>query len=517
MAQRIPSKESATSDRDGEASTRRPTRRSRREACATVVIPALNEAPTISAVVRFALRDPWVREVLVIDDGSVDGTPDLARKAGARVVTSSLLGKGASMQDGLAEAAAEYVVYLDADLKGLRRGLLRALIEPLRSGEADFVKARFSRAAGRVTALTARPLLRLYFPEIAHLHQPLGGIVSARRDMLRQLRFENDYGVDIGLVIDAARAGARIQEVDIGRIAHDSQGLEALSEMATQVCRVILERAAEWGRLRLSFMRQRRELDRREAGLKPQGLRLLHGAPGLALIDMDGTLLDGRFVTALADASGKSEALRPLLDHPSMDASARTRRIASIFRGVRKSTFEEVARSLPLMHGAIDLVVGLRKRGYVVGIITDSYRIAAETVRRRVFADFSLSHVMTFRGEVATGRITLCPFMLHKAGCRIHRLCKHNILLHLLEESRLPASSTIAIGDGDNDVCMLAHAGTGFAFHPKSPAVAAAAHRVIHGHLPSILTCLDAPGERPLHVDPAQAAGRAADDGWVPA
>jgi len=60
------------------------TRRHRPPGCASVIIPALNEARTIASVVRFSKRDPETAEVLVIDDGSVDGTPELAAEAGAR-------------------------------------------------------------------------------------------------------------------------------------------------------------------------------------------------------------------------------------------------------------------------------------------------------------------------------------------------------------------------------------------------------------------------------------------------
>src|SRR5690349_13432792 len=93
----------------------------------SVVIPALNESATIASVVRFAKRSPNVDEVIVVDDGSIDGTPELASRAGARVITSTLLGKGASMQDGLREANGELVVYLDGDLKGLRRDLIEVI------------------------------------------------------------------------------------------------------------------------------------------------------------------------------------------------------------------------------------------------------------------------------------------------------------------------------------------------------------------------------------------------------
>ena len=73
-------------------------------ACATVVIPALNEERRIAEVVAYALADPATAEVIVIDDSSVDATAERARAAGARVFTSSMLGKGASMRDGIAPA-----------------------------------------------------------------------------------------------------------------------------------------------------------------------------------------------------------------------------------------------------------------------------------------------------------------------------------------------------------------------------------------------------------------------------
>src|ERR1044071_129399 len=133
------------------------------------------------------------------------------------------------------------------------------MVAPLLREEADFVKASFSRRAGRVTALTARPLLQTYFPELLRFEQPLGGIMAARRSLLRRLKFESDYGVDIGLLIDASQAGARLAEVDIGHIEHDSHDLDTLGQMATQVARAILDRAAVYGRLRRSFVRQTRE------------------------------------------------------------------------------------------------------------------------------------------------------------------------------------------------------------------------------------------------------------------
>jgi glucosyl-3-phosphoglycerate synthase len=459
----------------------------------TVVIPVLNESATIADLVRFARADRLVGEVLVIDDGSIDGTPELAAQAGARVVTSALMGKGESMEEGWQHARHDVLVYLDGDLTGLRKDLFRTLTAPLFADEADFVKARFTRAAGRVTILTAKPLLKTYFPELAEFAQPLGGIVAARRDLLRRLRFENDYGVDIGLLIDALRERARIAEVDIGELRHDSQSLEALGEMAMQVTRTILERAAEWGRLRLSFVQQSRERERHARAKQGHALKRLVQVERLALMDMDGTLLNGRFVLALARATGREEALQPLLDNAILTPVQRTRAIAALFAGVPRHVFERVARDLPLMPGAVETVVGLRKAGYRVGIVTDSYHTAAETVRRRVFADFAVAHLMKFRRDKATGRVTFAPAMREPAKCRRHRLCKLNVLHHLCAELHVVPDNVLAVGDSENDECLLRGAGNSVAFQPKRPSVRAAAKHTLEDDLRGILKLLGEP------------------------
>jgi len=176
--------------------------------CVSVIIPALNEQKRIADVVRYALSDSATAEVIVVDDSSIDSTVSLAREAGARVITSSLLGKGASMADGARVAQSEIFVYLDGDLKGLRSGIISDLARPLIAGQAEFVKARFGRGGGRVTELTAKPMLKVFFPELAHFNQPLGGIIAARKSLLQQLMFEDGFGVDIGLLIDAWRVNA---------------------------------------------------------------------------------------------------------------------------------------------------------------------------------------------------------------------------------------------------------------------------------------------------------------------
>ena len=82
----------------------------------TVIIPALNEEKTIRHVVRLANNSPLVSEVIVVDDKSMDNTVEEARKEEATVITSTKLGKGASMKDGVLVAKNEIIAFLDADI-----------------------------------------------------------------------------------------------------------------------------------------------------------------------------------------------------------------------------------------------------------------------------------------------------------------------------------------------------------------------------------------------------------------
>lgn len=453
----------------------------------SVVIPVLNESPTIQSVIALARASQNVSEIIVVDDGSIDGTPELARQAGARVITSTLLGKGASMEDGVWTAQNELLVFLDGDLRGLREDLIERLAGPLLAGQADFVKARFSRAAGRVTMLTAKPLLNMFFPELHWIEQPLCGQIAAQRSLLRNLRFESDYGVDIGLLIDAVLSGASIQQVDIGHLEHESQSLESLGDMATQVARAILDRAARSGRMRLEQLSEAEEVDGSRRTTLDIAARRLGRPRQLAVFDMDGTLLRGRFAVRLAQRTNQMSSLEPLLDNPSIPAEERTRAIAALFTNVPKSTIEEVARHMPLTPGAVETVLELRRRGYGVGIVSDSFLSATEIIRRRVFADFSIAHRLRFRGGVATGQVSISPALRHPNGCPHHSLCKLNTLLHLADQFELPVEQILAVGDGVPDMCMLAAAETSFAFEPKTAAVGEAAKFTVRGRLDGIL------------------------------
>jgi len=441
---------------------------------ATVVIPALNESRRIAQVVAFALADAATSEVVVIDDSSIDDTARLAREAGARVITSTMLGKGASMCDGVAAAKEELLVYLDGDLSGLRPDIITDLCRPLLHGEADFVKACFGRGGGRVTELTAKPMLKVFFPEVAHFAQPLGGIIAARRSLLRTLSFESGYGVDIGLLLDAQRAGARLAEVDIGSLEHDSQPLLDLTLMANEVSRVIYLRARAAGRLHVEQVIAMYETQRMaQAGLD-YILTRRRGRQRVLLLDMDGTVTTSRFAVEMARASGREAELMALLDSPDDDAATRSDRIAALFRFVHQRDFERVALGLQLRPGAVEFVNRMRRAGFMVGLLSDSYFVAAEVVRRRLFADFALAHMLQFDAEVCTGQLRLNAAFVPPKGAAGPAICKSHVLRRLREDGTEPrVLECWALGDNDNDLGLLRSADRAFAIDPKSPLLAA--------------------------------------------
>ena len=438
-------------------------------ACATVVIPALNEAARIASVVRHALADPATAEVIVIDDSSIDDTARLAREAGAEVITSSMLGKGASMRDGVGAARCDLIVYLDGDLAGLRPNIVTDLCRPLMRGESDFVKARFGRGGGRVTELTAKPMLKVFFPELAHLAQPLGGLIAARTSLLKALSFENGYGVDIGLLIDAHRAGARLAEVDIGSLENDSQPLLDLTAMANEVSRVIYTRARAAGRLHMEQIVAMYENQRQAAASFDSILTRRRARTRLMLLDMDGTVTSARYGVELARATGHEAALAKLLDGED-DAATRSERIAALFRFVHQQQFERVAHALPIRPGVIACVNRLRRAGFMVGLLSDSYFVGAEIVRRRIFADFALAHTLQFDAEVCSGLLRLNPAFLARDGDPGPAICKSHVIRRLREDLAEPrVAECWAMGDNANDLGMLQAADRAFVIEPKSP------------------------------------------------
>ncbi len=246
-----------------------------RDAAISVCVPARDEEATIARVVGplVELREAGVvDQVVVIDAGSRDATAALATELGADVVAQELLlaqfgpvlGKGDAMWRALSVLTGDLVCFVDADSEDFGAHFACGLLGPLVCEPGvQFVKGFYRRpfkagaapaeptGGGRVTALTGRPLLQAFYPELAAVRQPLAGEIAARRDLLARLPFSTGYGVEMALLLDVhAEAGiGAMAQVDLDVRQNRHQALERLEAMAGDVLAAVTSRLRREGRL----------------------------------------------------------------------------------------------------------------------------------------------------------------------------------------------------------------------------------------------------------------------------
>lgn len=427
----------------------------------SVIIPALNEEKTISSVIDLVSGSEKISEILVIDDKSADNTIEVSRKSKVRIYTSTKLGKGASMRDGMLLARNEVIIFLDADILTYPTEIVDLLAGPLLRDEADFVKSCFSRQAGRVTELVAKPLLSLLFPELTRFSQPLSGMIAARKSFLSSVVLENDYGVDIGLLIDMYLKGARITEVNIGFIENRMQSWEALAKMSREVSRAILKRAKKMDNEstdsleNFSLIRTQMDYAIRES---------LLGHEKMVIFDMDNTLLEGSFITTAADAFGFRDQLISIVME-NLNPYIRTKSIARLLKGKSINEILEVADSIKTVRDTELVVNELKMRGYIVGIISDSYDVVTNHLKNKLKMDFSFGNELEFSKSIATGEVKVPSAFLRtpRSTCN-HDFCKSNVMFQLASSYSVDIKNIISIGDSENDFCLLKESGTGVAF-----------------------------------------------------
>ncbi|MGH2763483.1 MAG: glucosyl-3-phosphoglycerate synthase [Thermoleophilaceae bacterium] len=248
--------------------------RERKRETVTAVLPTREVADTIGDIVeRLQSLDGLIDQILVIDAASQDGTAEIAARLGADVRQESdlhrelgqALGKGDAMWRALAVARGDLVVYLDSDTRHFSPHFATGMIGPLICDpDVSFVKGYFRRPftmadgeerpidGGRVTELTARPLLSAFYPELAAFIQPLAGEVAGRRSFFDRLPFATGYAIEASMLLharDALGGTEGMAQVDLEVRHNHHQSLPNLGPMAYAVLRVVLERLRADGRL----------------------------------------------------------------------------------------------------------------------------------------------------------------------------------------------------------------------------------------------------------------------------
>jgi len=168
------------------------------------------------------------------------------------------------MWRALSVLTGELVCFVDADTEDFGAHFATGLMGPLVCEDGvQFVKGLYRRpfksaedrvaptGGGRVTELTARPLLAAFYPELAGLRQPLAGEFAARRELLERMAFCTGYAVEMGLLLDvhAAVGIDAIAQVDLDVRQNRHQPLERLAPMADAVLAAVTSRLRREGRL----------------------------------------------------------------------------------------------------------------------------------------------------------------------------------------------------------------------------------------------------------------------------
>lgn len=217
----------------------------------SIIIPAHNEQETIGIVLEAACNTR-ADEIVVVDDGSADETASRVRRFCARergrvklVRHRRNLGYLSAHRTGVRRSRNDTLLFFDADVRNATASQMEKMVQPILAGRADYVLGGFENF-GRITEYLARPLLRYFLPELSALRQPMSGLFAIRREYLHPNRFDTGY-VILGTLLDAYFRGARITEVQIGRILHDKRPDSEKSTQANEECRVLLERLVEQG------------------------------------------------------------------------------------------------------------------------------------------------------------------------------------------------------------------------------------------------------------------------------
>ncbi len=427
----------------------------------TVIIPTLNEEKTIRQVIELVARSSLVSEILVVDDKSFDETLEKAMMPLTKIYTSTRLGKGASMRDGMLLAKNEIIVYLDADIPAYTENIIELLALPVINDEADFVKSCFDRQAGRVTELVAKPLLSILFPDFNTYSQPLSGMIAGKKSFFKKITFENDYGVDIGILLDMRSIGARITEVNIGYIENRMQTWEQLGKMSREVSRSILKRARGMDVTNLetlediNVIRTQMEFAIRES---------LTGLKKMIVFDMDNTLLAASFISTAADEFNfREDLVKIVTEHDT--PYVRTKSIAKLLKNRSIDEILKVTDKIEIVSDAKKIIKELKSRGYICGIISDSYDVVTNHIKNLLGMDFSIANELEFSKSLATGEVKIPSYFVRTSSSKCsHDLCKSNVLFQVAEKYKVDIQNTIAVGDSENDICMLKESGIGIAF-----------------------------------------------------
>jgi len=191
----------------------------------------------------------------------------------------------------------------------------------------------------------------------------------------------------------------------------------------------------------------------------------------LACFDMDGTIIDGRLVEVISKKFGLYDQIKQIQIDSTIFGYIKTQKIASILKGIDEKELEIAIDSISLMKNCQNVINLLKKNNYKIGIITDSYTIAANILVNKLGLDFVAANDLQISGGLITGEVRM-PLGWEKINCNCKiSVCKRYHLEMYARKYGIDIKNTVAIGDTRGDICMVNNAGIGIAFMPKDDCI----------------------------------------------
>jgi len=212
------------------------------------IIAAFNEEDLIGDTVNAVKKINGVDRILVVDDGSSDATAEVAEKAGAEVLKlRSNVGKGKALQQAVETVTEDIILFLDGDL-GDCASEGEKILKPLLDGKADMAIADFPKAKKAGGLGFAKGLGRWGIKRYTGvtMNEPLSGQRAVKSELVKGLKFESGYGLEVGLSIDILSKGCNVVEVPVNmthrETGRDFAGFMHRGKQFLHILKVIIRR-----------------------------------------------------------------------------------------------------------------------------------------------------------------------------------------------------------------------------------------------------------------------------------
>lgn len=208
----------------------------------------------------------------------------------------------------------------------------------------------------------------------------------------------------------------------------------------------------------------------------------------LIVFDMDSTLIQTEVIDELAELCGVGDEVKKVT-HQAMngeiDFDESLKRRVSKLKGLDTARMQKVLENLPLTPGVEDFIKTIKSLGYKVALISGGFTYFADALKNRLSLDYSFANELEIRDGKLTGNVT---------GTIVNANQKAMLVKLIAQQENISLEQVVAIGDGANDLPMLATAGLGIAFHAKDVVRKEAQQHLSHGPMTSILYFLGIPG-----------------------